>query len=323
MLTNQLLLRGKSIFYAALFLRFLNVASLFVTPPVYAEANPGDVAKVTKQTPLLREPTPDAQVLGQLPKNSVVRLLLEVRNGFRFVHVDLEEGELEGWIKIEDLGHEDDEDIVESTRIKHPEKLLESPSPPRQKRRPKIPQDEMWQADREKWFYFSFLGGGNVGFSSTAVSPSVYFGPGFELGGEAGMTLTDKITAGFQVTYSLISGTSGSTVSSGAGGPGGLNLQFGFLNAGAIGKYHFSSFYAFSVLRYAYGISALDVPASVVSYTGPSSLSSFWLQAGGGYRYPLSPIMDLEGRLSYGISLLQSSFIFQAFTAMLVLSFSG
>lgn len=239
---------------------------------------------------LYQKSSDKAATLGKLPTGSIVKVLERKMGGFVLVEVELEEGNLTGWVKTDAL-----------------EKPVNQPQPSKIL----IPKDEGLLIRREPVFLFGFHLGGSLGFIQTDVS-TAYSGPGFVGGGIAGIFLAPRLPLRFEVSYSLVNGTADDN----------LDLSFGFLDFALIPAYQFDSFELFGGFQYSFGLGVKDIPRGVV-LPSASDLSSVWGQLGAGYRIRLGYFTTVLIRLRYCTSFQRSPFVFNVISLVTAIEFQG
>lgn len=240
---------------------------------------------------LYQKPSDKAETLGKLPTGSIVKILERKMGGFVLIQVELEDGNLTGWVKTDAL-----------------EKPVNQPQPSKIL----IPKDEGLLIRRESAFLFGFHLGGSLGFIQTDVSTAIYSDPGFIGGGGAGIFLAPRLPLRFEVSYSLVNGTANDN----------LNLSFGFLDFSLVPAYQFDSFELFGGFQYSFGLGVKDIPRGVVL---PSAydLSSVWGQLGAGYRIRLGYFTTVSLRLRYSTSFQRTPFVFNVIGLMTAIEFQG
>ena len=277
------------------------------------EVSGGNAAELSVETNLLRGPQEDAEVVGRLPKGTILTVLGDSEGAYIKVEVELVEGVERGWIdgsSIKSSSQQERED----------EKAEKKSSRAKKKKRKKLPDDELAVIHRDPTFAYGIYAGGNYGILVPSFDSEAYRGIGGQGGGFVQWYLSRESAVGLEVGVTQLSGTQ-STLDS-----GGL-LKSGsarFLDVTALYEYLYQSFRLFGGLQYSLGIGIADFPSA--SSGGPpaaSDLGGLWFKAGGGYAIPLSDVVNLVGKGSFGISFNREYIGFQTFAFSLHLEFRG
>ena len=265
------------------------------------------MSQLIQTSPLLLEPYEGAQVLGELPKGTIVSSSGTTHGEYTFVDLELDKDKTAGWVKTK---------LLKNVSFAIPQKALSKNSglsESESKNKIYLPLDEVVVLHRDKEMFYGFLLGGNLSIITAQTNSNIYLGPGALIGGELCFFLNQHTAVGAIGYYQLIAGTS--PVDN-------LNLAFGLANLGGIAHYYFNEWGIFGSLQYGMGLSAADIPNGV-SLVSIELISSIWGMAGISYDLPLSSLVTLELRLSYGLSFMQIPFTFQAVTMGGALLFGG
>lgn len=280
--------------------------------PGYAEDNSGSAAQVVREVHLKKDPSEDAPSLGRLPRGTILTLKGDRRNGFAEVGVELEQGSVEGWIRIDALNRrargEDVEEESDSVRIEEEEEDAEPR--PRRKKKIAVPQDEGLLLRRDSSFFYGLQAGGNFGILASETTD--YMGPGFMAGAHIGFFLDRNIPLRFEVGYLSLSGTAEDDT----------QISIGFLESSVAFSYFIEQFELFGALSYAYGMNVSNLPTDLLSFEA-ADFSKLFGGGGIGYQFSLGEVTDLTLRARYMISFGQDPVMFQTFALQFYFSFRG
>jgi hypothetical protein len=273
-----------------------------------SEEDQGRASSLIEATDLLQRPSNTSRSLGALPKGTILTLTGETRGNYAAVDVELEDGEVSGWVLLSALAAEDDgeeEDASAATRPP-PKKTLKL-------RKGKIPKDESLLLRREPTFYY----GGSVGMGyhiiQSQFDTEVYIGMGPHFDGYFGYFVDNDLSVKFLLGMSSPSGTSSQ----------GVALSMNVLDIGVFGEMFFlKKMRAFAGLQYSMGIGLGELPATY-RLNSSSDISSLWGVFGGGYTFPLSDVTRLVVRGYYGISFASSPVALQTIGLAASLEFQG
>lgn len=234
--------------------------------------------------------------------------------------MELERGTLEGWIRSDLLGLEEQDREKEARAAEKQKKAISEKAPleevptttAKKGRRRRIPQDESLLFRRTPSFFYGVEAGPT--FSIINAIGNSFSGIGVVAGADAGFYLGDDLPLRIEILYNLLSGVDGS----------GNQVSFGFLDIGASLAYHLNSFEFYGRLSYGLGISVSNLPGSLgSSFTSVTDLSSVWAGAGVGYRFTVSAMTKITARLNYSLSFLQSPFSFQTIGLIFLFDLQG
>jgi hypothetical protein len=248
-----------------------------------------------------------------LPKGTLLRLTGEIEGRFYPVEVELEQGNIEGWVRQDFLNLEEQRREQEQRERRKREGVAAVENAPRntiprKRNRLRVPKDESLLLGRKPTFFFGVHGGGAWSITN-AISGSSFTGLGFSLGGHVGTLLVKDVPVRFEVGYTSVGGQDA------AANEG----TWGFIDAGLTGGYQVDDFEFFARVHYGYAVSVSNLPGGLNNaFVSVSDLSSLWIGGGIAYRVMASELTNLSVRGMYNLSFLQSPFGFQTFHLQLV-----
>ncbi len=274
---------------------------------------------MTQDSELFKEASLEGASHGILPKGTLLRITGEQEGTFYPVDVELEQGNIEGWVQQDRLLIEKKAAPPKSAERKTVQNDSSSASPPpspRKKARLRVPSDESLLLHRKTSFFFGVHGGGLFGITHGYDGPSGYLFTGLSFSGgvHGGFYLRRDVPIRFELAYTNLTGTDAGSNEAG----------FGFIDAGASVGYAMDEFEFYGNLHYAFAISVTSLPGTLGTRFGSvSSLGSLWIGAGAAYRFYRSALVDVSVRGAYAISFLRNPLGFQTLTVQLVLDMKG
>lgn len=289
---------------------------LLVVQPIRAEEfSGGSAAELVKETNLLRGPQEDAEIVGKLPKGTILTTLGDSEGDFIKVEVELVDGIEQGWISEESVKSSDQQRKDDEKADKKSDKKNRKG---KKKKRQKLPDDELAVIRREPTFAYGIYGGGNYGLLASSDSEELYMGFGGQGGGFIHWFLNRESAIGLQLGITQLSGAQATiNPSTGLAKTGTARL----FDVTAIYEYLYQQFRFFGGLQYSFGIGIADFPPT--HPPSASDLSGVWLRIGGGYAFPLSDVVNLVAKGIYGISFNREYVGFQSFGVSVYLEFRG
>jgi hypothetical protein len=272
----------------------------------------GAVAEVVRDTELFDAAKKGARSFGLLPRGTLLRVTGEAEGPYSPIEVELESGNMEGWVLTERLNLAEQDRELEKERLAKEKQGLNAAAPAKKKGR-RVPQDEALLLRRQPSFIYGLNGGGTYSFIG-AIDNTSYSGLGFTLGAHFGVFLNPRLPLRAEFVYGSFSGASATNTSA----------SFGFLEGAASLGYEFKAFEIFGRVHYAFASSVSNLPGTLnTTFTSVSDLGGFWAGAGVGYRLSQSDFASVLLRLGYSFSLSQSPFSFHTFRLSLYFDLQG
>lgn len=290
-------------------------AALLLQPALADDGPKG--AELSVETDLRAKPSDDSRSKGKLPRGTILMLTGDKSEGFVEVEVELESGDISGWISESALKsapvkngnlppetHSEDDNLeVEVIRKKKSKEAREA----------RVPKDEMALLSREMSFFYGVHAGGSFSIINVDQLSDSAMGFGMTFGAQGGFFLSPRIPVTLELAYSSLQGTLST----------GQPVGFGLLDIGAIVSYEFKEFEIHAGFKYSIGMSITSLPASVTSVQSPMDVSSPWAQLGVGYRFTIGDQIFLVARARYGISLFRTPIGFQTIGGAAYLEIRG
>ncbi len=260
----------------------------------------------------MRGPQEDAEIVGKLPKGTILTVLGETEGTWTKVEVELVGGVEQGWVdekSIKGFEQQAAEDAKKET----------SKKTKKGKRKKRLPDDELAVIKRDPTFAYGIYGGGNYGILSSTYSEPLYQGIGGQGGGFVYWFLDRDMSIGTEVGITQLSGSQGTLdpTDTSSSGKGTARL----FDIAGVFEYMYQNFRFFGALQYSVGIGIADFPLDAPP--SASDFSGFWIKAGLGYAIPLGDLLNLVGKGSYGYSFNREFVGFQNFTFSAYLEFRG
>lgn len=263
------------------------------------------------ETNLLRGPQEDAEVIGKLPKGTILNLLGQTEGQWVKVEVELINGVEQGWIDESAVKNNSGEETKQGTLEKGSEKKKKSG------RRRRIPEDEMAVLKRESSFSYGVYGGGNYGTLTLSSQDELLQGMGLQGGGFIGFFIEREMSLGLEVGMTQLAGSQAVSTGTNIATAGTARL----IDIAGVFEYLYRDFRFFGALQYSSGVGIADfLPDNPPS---ASDFSGFWLKVGGGYNVQLSQVMNLVFKGFYGYSFNRAFVGFQSFGISAYLEFRG
>jgi len=270
------------------------------------------VVSTRNETEIRREPYPDAESLGVLPAKSLVTLTGDERSGFTEVSVELEEGELTGWIensavKEEEIGFEDS---AEKKVIRVRKRKKKGP------RKIDVPVDEGVLLGRQSTFSYGALGGFHLNQINIEEPEGTASGNGFSAGVSLSFILDPSFKFRPELTYSSHSGIDASD----------RLVSFGFFDIAALGEFPISKeFFLVAGLQYSLcmGFDNSENAVSTNLIEEAAEASGLWGQLGAGYKFSVGEQSYLSLRANYRGAFMTSPVGFHAFGIQAVFEIEG
>lgn len=261
------------------------------------------------------------------------------RNGFVGVEVELSEGAVKGWVPRETLNRsvrqqlpddpartvaaeeteeesdDEPESSIGSKRNRRSDENEEEEVLERPRSRLRVPKDEGVLLRRDDSFFYGIFGGGGISFLQNGTTNTIFFGPGFSVGGYGGYIFSSSFSLQGEFGYAMFNGDD----------PDGNvpTLSFGFFSAEATAIYAIDRFELHGGIGYYYGLS-LSASASNVNGIGSAAdLSTITFHAGGAFRFPLNDVLSLGIAGRYTRGLVQSPVGISIVKGMVYLQFRG
>lgn len=261
---------------------------------------------------MLRGPQEDAEAIGRLPKGTILTILGESKGRWVKVEVELVDGVEQGWIEQKTIKANSFEEIEETGPST-------SKKGKKQRKRKRLPDDEIAVLKRESTFNYGIYGGVNYGILDLVDTPEVplYQGLGVQGGGFFGYFLNPEMTLGAEVGFTQLSGSQAQASGSSVVKSGTARL----LDIAGVFEYFYRSFRFFGSLQYSMGIGLADFPTG--KPPSSSSMSGLWVKAGMGYSFKLTDVVNFVAKGFYGYSFNRYYLGFQNFGLSAYLEFKG
>ncbi|MCX6101839.1 MAG: SH3 domain-containing protein [Proteobacteria bacterium] len=284
---------------------------LFIATPVVAEEfSSGSAAELAVQTNLLKGPQEDSEIIGRLPKGTVLTVLEESKGGFVRVEVELIAGVEQGWV--------DEKSIKDSSLEVEENKNLNQKKNKRRKKKRRLPDDEMALLRREATFTYGVYLGGNYGvLAATDTASSLYQGIGGQGGGFWRYFIEPDMTLGAEVGVTQIQGATAINQDTNTSLVGSARL----LDIAAVYEYLYEKFRFFGAIQYSLGMSLAEFPSDQ-TYT-VSDIGGLWLKGGAGYSLVLNDVVSLVGKGFIGYAFNRNYIGFTTFGLSAYLEFKG
>lgn len=262
---------------------------VFLSFGVQAEFSPSDAVVTLKETEVRREPYPDSESLGILPVKSLVTLTGDERSGFTEIIIELEEGDLTGWVETSAV--KNDEIVEEEEPVK--KKYIQVRRKRKRRRRViDVPVDEGVLLGRKTTFSYGAL----LGFHLDQLSIEDPEGTATGNGITGGISLSFVLDPSFkfrpEITYSSHAGIDEND----------RLISFSFFDIAALGEFPINKdFFIFAGLQYSMG-TGLDNSENAVSpliLEESSEVSGLWGQLGAGYKFSVGENSFLSLRANY------------------------
>ncbi|MBM4303746.1 MAG: SH3 domain-containing protein [Deltaproteobacteria bacterium] len=283
---------------------------LFSLPVKAEEFSGGSAAELSSGTVLLRGAQKDAEVIGRLPKGTVLTILGESEGGWVKVEVELVDGVEQGWIDESAIKGAEQQELDDNRSQAKKKKK-------KNKKRSRLPEDELAVIKRDPSFTYGVYAGGNFGILSPAYDEVTLQGMGGQGGAFIYWYLSRESSLGVELGVTQLSGSESQPIDS-------LSVKSGvarLFDVSAVFEYLYQNFRFFGVLQYSKGIGISDFPLDQVE--SASDFSGLWFKAGAGYSIPLSDVVSLVGKGTYGYSFNRAYVGFQGFFFSAYLEFRG
>ncbi len=240
---------------------------------------------------LKQEPSSSAKGLGRLPKGTIVEIKSsEIDNGFVEVLVELEDGEIEGWIPARTVNLPSRSAFREQRRQEVEKSVEETTeeddSSLRKRKRRRLPKDEGLLLKRDSTFFYGFQLGGNYGILQSATTD--YNGIGLAGGAHIGFYLNkNNFPLRIEVGYLQMKGDSQNS-----------SLDIGFFDTVVHLSYLFDRFSIFGLLSYGFAANLGTLPAELRTLA-TSDVSTLFGGGGAGYTTPLNELTSLGIEVRY------------------------
>jgi hypothetical protein len=156
------------------------------------EFSGGSAAELAVGTLFLRGAQKDAEVIGRLPKGTVLTLLGESEGGWVKVEVELINGVEQGWVEESAIKGSEQQEIDDNqSRPKTKKK--------KNKKKTQLPEDELAVIKREPSFSYGVYAGGNYGILSPAYEEVALQG----IGGQAGAFISWYLSRDYSLGVEL------------------------------------------------------------------------------------------------------------------------
>lgn len=275
------------------------------------EFSGGNAAELASDTNLLRGPQEDAEVVGKLPKGTILNLLGENEGSWVKIEVELVGGVEQGWIDEAAIKLETEDGQTDGKTKKENAKKKK----PGRKRR--IPEDEMAVLKRDSSFSYGIYGGGNYGVMASSYQVELLQGLGLQGGGFVGFFLNRDMSLGVEVGMTQLSGTASAETAANISRSGTARL----IDLAAVYEYLYQEFRFFGALQYSLGVGIADF--RINEPPSASDFSGLWLKAGAGYSFQLGQVANLVFKGFYGYSFNRTFVGFQNFGVSAYLEFRG
>lgn len=275
-----------------------------------AEWGPSDAVATKKQAEVRREPFPDAESLGVLPAGSLVILTGEENAGFSEISVELEEGELTGWVESSVVKAEEEREQKEDRIIKVRKKRK------KRKKRIDVPVDEGVLLGRKSTFSYGALLGGHFNALSIEDPEGAASGNGLSLGVSLSFILDPAFRFRPELVYSSYAGIDETD----------RFISFSFFDIVALGEFPINKdFFIFAGFQYSMGMGLdnLDGAISSLLLEEASEVSGLWGQLGAGYKFAVGEGSYLSLRASYKGAFMTSPVAFHVFGIQAVFEIEG
>ncbi len=275
----------------------------------------GSAAELATETNLLRGPQEDAEIIGRLPKGTLLSMLGEVSGNWVKIEVELVNGIEQGWIDERAIKSNVIEDNKEDNESKKSKKVSSKKEKSLNKKR-RIPEDEMAVLKRESSFVYGIYGGGNYGILSSSYEEALFQGMGLQGGGFINFFLNRELTLGLEVGGTQLSGSQ-NTVEANLVKSGTARL----VDIAGVFEYLYRDFRFFGALQYSLGVGIADFP--IDEPPSASDFSGVWLKVGAGYAIEISQMVNLVLKGFYGFSFNRTYIGFHDFGLSAYLEFRG
>lgn len=271
-------------------------------------------AILRREADLRKESRADAESLGLLPRGTIVKLNGDSAGSFTPVVVEVEEGELTGFIATSALR-------LSVPKPKPVEEVTDEEKKPSKRgtrqtkrRAPYVPRDEQALLRREPSFSYGILAGAHYSMLALEDVPDdTYGGMGTTLGAHLSLFLDPSFRLRGEVAYTTHGGAAADETVAG----------FGFMDFAVLGEFLFRpAFLLFGGLQYSFGAGIREL-SNTIPIRSASDLNSFWLQLGAGYRFSLGEMTYLSLRGRYQGSLSVSPVQFYSFGVAAYLEIQG
>lgn len=286
---------------------------MIVSPLRAEEFSGGTAAELARATNLLRDPQEDAEIIGRLPKATILNLLGNRSGKWLKIEVELVNGVEQGWVDESALKSTVDEE--KTTSDENGDRKSDEKKSKRGKKRA-IPEDELAVLKRDSSFVYGVFGGANYGTLDSSYEQVLFQGIGGQGGGLFSFFLNREMTLGVEVGITQLSGAQAPT-STGAVKSGTARL----LDIAAVYEYLYRNFRFFGALQYSAGIGIADFPPD--QPPSASDFSGLWLKGGVGYSFEISTVLNLVLKGFYGYSFNRVYIGFQNFGVSAYLEFRG
>jgi len=284
-----------------------------------ADLPAGGAARVLRTTRLRGAASGMSKSFGKIPRDTIVLIKGEEKDGFVPVQVELEDDEtIEGWVAVDALTTRSKEVTKEEIETGEGRQLAEDEKNEK-KLRIRIPRDEGILFGRTPSFYYGL----QVGPHFDVLDPEIgdrASGIGLSAGALVGVFLSPEFPVRAEFGYTMLNG-SGEQVSS-VGTVSTSKTTLGFLNAALIGAFRFDRFEIHVGGEYAYGVSLSDLPGSQQAKSA-DELSSGYILGGLGYFAPIGEVTSLSLQFRYSYSLTHGPLRFHQFSLLLGVNLNG
>lgn len=279
----------------------------------FAEFNPSDAVTTFKETEVRREPYPDSESLGILPAKSLVILTGDEKSGFSEITVELEDGDLTGWVETSAVKNEESLEEDEPSEKKF---IQVRKKKKKRKKYIDVPVDEGVLLGRKTTFSYGAL----LGFHLDQLSIEDPEGTATGNGITGGISLSFVLDPSFkfrpELTYSTHAGIDEND----------RLVSFGFFDIAALGEFPINKdFFIFAGLQYSLGM-GLDNSENAVSsliLEESSEVSGLWGQLGAGYKFPVGDNSFLSLRANYRGAFMVSPVGFHVFGIQALFEIEG
>lgn len=281
----------------------------------------GDLIELAEAAPLLADSNPEAEVIQELSKGTLVSIVSMGKGSYLRVSLEAPEGTLTGWIpksvikESSSSASSGEPNLSESSSGEGQGAAPKRKSRLKKKRKTKnpVPTDESAVLRREPSFAYGFYGGANYNVITHIFGDLNFNGIGFLGGGNFKFFVNRDMLLGIDVSYLRVQGSD----------PNGLLAGFGILDTTAILEGQFGGVRLFAGAGYGLGIGISNLPLLFNTVTKSSDISSIWGKVGGGYAFAVSEISFVVLKFHYGISLTREPVGFHTFAITTTLEFQG
>jgi Bacterial SH3 domain len=270
----------------------------------------GSAAELEVATNLLRGPQENAEVIGRLPKGTIMTLLGDIKEHWVKIEVELLDGVEQGWVEEKSIKLSS---VDENSEFSKNKKKLSKKG-----KKKSLPADEMVLLRRDSVFNYGIYAGANYGFLTSIYASSAYQGMGLQGGGFLSYFVTRDILLGAEIGLTQLQGTQSVLDPQTQAA---LSGTARLLDVAAVLEYLYQSFRFFGGIQYSLGIGLADFPPN--QPPAPSDVSSVWFRFGMGYSVPLSDVVNLVAKGFYGYGINRSTIGFQNFGLSAYLEFRG